>query len=183
MRFRAITLLALAGLMLVASSAANAAAVDDAVKAIETTREAAWNAHDAHGYAQSFTADAVSVTSLGWRWKSRAEIERKLTDAFSFVFARSTLRIDDVSVRSLSDDIAIAYVTWSMTGAKSPDGSGNDIPQHGMQTQVLQKAEGRWLITSSQDTDIVPERAFPKAAPPVRKCLLASRDGKCIVRK
>jgi len=174
-----------------AAGVAQAATSDDtAIRNIEAAQEIAWNAHDARAYMQLFTPDAVIINVLGWQWKSRKEAEQKLGDAFSFVFAQSKLVVDDVKVRSLSPDLALAYVTWTMVGAKSPDGSGGNIPQHGIQTQLLQKADGRWLILSFQNTNSVPERPFPKSAAqiptnaePTRRCFLANRDGKCLIRK
>jgi uncharacterized protein (TIGR02246 family) len=176
------TLSALVGL-LISSATAHAAPAAATIRDVEAAQESAWNAHDAHAYAQTFTPDAVLINVLGWQWHGSAEIEQKLGDAFSFVFAQSRLHIEDVSVRSVSDDLALAYVTWSMTGAKSPDGSGGNIPEHGIQTQLLKRSQGRWQIASFQNTNKVPERAFPRVAPPVRKCLLANREGKCIIQK
>jgi uncharacterized protein (TIGR02246 family) len=182
MRFRPTFFLALASLL--TSATAYAAPADDAaIRTVEAAQETAWNAHDAHAYAQLFTTDAVLINVLGWQWNGSAAIEQKLGDAFSFVFAQSRLHIEDVSIRAISDDLALAYVNWSMTGAKSPDGSGANIPEHGIQTQVLRRSDGRWLIVSFQNTHKLPERDFPRVAPPVRKCLVANREGKCIIQK
>lgn len=205
-------LLALAGLAIVASASPCAAAADaPEIQAVESAQEAAWNAHDAHAYMDLFTADAVLINVLGWQWNGREEAEQKLGRAFEFVFAESKLHIDAVKVRTLSPDLALAYVSWTMVGAKSPDGSGAGIPQHGIQTQLLRKADGRWLILSFQNTNAVPERPFPiveaqapanppaaqpanavqpvqpaqpvPPAQPARRCLLADHSGKCLIRK
>jgi len=56
---------------------------------------AAWNKHDAKAYAALFTEDGDCVNVVGWWWKSRAEIEQKLTDAYLFVFKESVLTIKD----------------------------------------------------------------------------------------
>jgi uncharacterized protein (TIGR02246 family) len=148
----------------VASSAFGATASSseaDAIRALEARQESAWNDHDAHAYAQLFTIDADTVNVLGWWWKSRAELEQKLDKGFSFVFARSRLKIEDVTVRMLNANVAVVHVRWSMTGAASPDGSGSNVPQKGIQTQVVYKAEGRWLIAAFQNTNAVEERQFP----------------------
>jgi uncharacterized protein (TIGR02246 family) len=132
-----------------------------AIQALERRQEAAWNDHNARAYSQLFTADADTVNVLGWWWKSRDELERKLDKGFEFVFARSRLRVEDVTVRFLSADVAIAHVRWSMTGAASPDGSGGNVPQKGIQTQTLHKLAGGWLIAAFHNTNAVPERDFP----------------------
>jgi uncharacterized protein (TIGR02246 family) len=141
------------------ASASNADA--DAIRALEVRQEATWNDHNAHAYAQLFTSDADIVNVVGWWWKSRAELEQKLDKGFRFVFARSHLRIDDVAIRFLTAEVAIAHVQWSMTGAVSPDGSGGNVPQKGIQTQTLHKTAGGWLIAAFQNCNAVPEREFP----------------------
>lgn len=133
-----------------------------AIRELEARQESAWNAHDAHAYAQLFTADADTVNVLGWWWKSRAELEQKLEAGFSFVFAHSRLHIDEVAARLLTPEVAIAHVRWTMTGAASPDGSGANIPQKGIQTQTLYKTADGWHIAAFQNANSVPERSFPR---------------------
>lgn len=96
-------------------------------------------------------------------WKGRREIETKLAAAFAFVFRESTLTITDVTVRFLTPDIAVAHVSWSMVGAKTPPGMPE--PRQGIQTQVLQKQANRWLIAALQNTNSVPEVPFPTGPP------------------
>ncbi len=183
-------ILAFGGLVLGLAGSAIAAPSDQvAIRQVETAQEVAWNAHDAHAYAQLFTEDADCVNILGWHWQGRAEIERKLSQGFAYVFAASRLHIDDVRVRPLSPDLAIASVGWSMTGARSPDGSANNIPQKGIQMQVLARVSDRWRIVSFQNTSQVPERPFPtdgsvEQAKRARqqRCLLADRRGSCLIQ-
>jgi uncharacterized protein (TIGR02246 family) len=147
-------------------SVASAAASDDEgrIRQLQASQADAWNRHDAAAYAALFTEDGDCINVLGWWWKGRTQIESKLTAAFAFVFHESQLTITDTSVRFLSPTIAIAHVTWTMTGAKTPPGMPE--PRQGIQIQVLQKKSEHWLIQSFQNTNSVPERPFP-AAPPV----------------
>jgi uncharacterized damage-inducible protein DinB len=50
-------------------------------------------------------------------------------------------------------------------GAKDPHGNPMHLPQKAIQTEVLQKHSGEWLITAFQSTSDVPEIPFP-AGPP-----------------
>jgi hypothetical protein len=75
------------------------------------------------------------------------------------VFRESTLTIDEAHVRFLTPEIAVAHVLWSMSGAKTPPGIPE--PRKGIQTQVLQKRAGKWLIASFQNTNAIPEVPFP----------------------
>src|SRR6476620_9476144 len=138
------------------------AAVRDVVG---TQQSAAWNKHDAKAYAALFTEDGDIVNVVGWWWKGRAEIERKLTDAYLFVFKESVLTIkdSDIDVKFLAPDIAVAHLRWTMTGARTPKGIPE--PQQGIQTQILKKQSGKWLVAVFQNTNAIPEMPFPKGPP------------------
>jgi uncharacterized protein (TIGR02246 family) len=133
------------------------------IRAVQVRQAEAWNRHDATAYADLFAEDGDVVNVLGWWWKGRAEIATKLDAAFAQVFKESTLAIGDVQVRFLTPEIAVAHVRWTMTGAKTPPGIPE--PREGIQTQVLSKVSGRWLIAAFQNTNAIPERPFPLSPP------------------
>lgn len=135
-----------------------------AIRALQDEQAAAWNRHDAAAYARLFTEDGDVVNVLGWWWKGREEIERKLSDAFAFVFAESQLNIIEVHVRLLEPNYAVAHVRWTMDGAKSPPGSP-EPPREGIQLQILRKAQDGWRIVSFQNTSSIPEAPFPTSPP------------------
>ena len=135
------------------------------IRRLQRRQQEAWNQHDAKAYASLFTEDGDIVNVVGWWWKGRAEIEKKLTDAYAFVFKESTLTVTDVQFKFLTPEIAVAHVKWTMTGARTPKGTPE--PQQGIQIQILQKQAGKWLIASFQNTNSIPERPFPKGPPPV----------------
>ena len=148
----------------VASSALAAAPADEAkIRALQHQQAAAWNAHDIKAYASLFSPDADVVNVLGWHWRSRTELQQKLGRAFNTVFSGSRMTISAVSVEFLKSDIAVAHVRWTMQGAQSPTGSGADVPQQGIQTQVLVRRRGVWRITHFQNTNSIRERPFPPA--------------------
>lgn len=147
---------------------ASARASDDAsdVRQVQVAQADAWNKHDAAAYAALFTEDGDCVNVLGWWWKGRGQIESKLKAAFAFVFHDSQLTITETAVRFLSPSVAVAHVSWTMTGAKTPPGMPE--PRQGIESQVLQKKAGHWLIQSFQNTNGLPERPFPDGAPPAK---------------
>lgn len=138
-----------------------------AIRALQNEQAAAWNRHDAVAYAQLFTEDGDVVNVLGWWWKGRPEIERKLADAFAFVFAESRLTIVEVHIRSLEPNYAVAHVRWTMNGAKAPPGSP-EPPREGIQLQILRKEQEGWRIVSFQNTNSIPEFPFPSGPPSSR---------------
>ena len=155
--------------VMIAACPARAAAQghDEAdIRTVAARQADTWNRHDAKAYAALFTEDCDVVNVVGWWWKGRAELERKLTAAFSFVFRESALTIGEVEVRFLTLEIALAHVRWSMVGARTP--AGIPEPREGIQTLVLTKRAGQWLISGFQNTHSVPERPFPTgpSAPP-----------------
>lgn len=130
-----------------------------AIREVEKKQEEAWNQHDAKGYAALFNEDGDVVNVVGWWWKGRAEIEKKLTAMFAFVFAESKLTITEVHVKFLEPKIAVAQVRWTMVGAKTPKGIPE--PTQGIQTQVLQNKGGMWQIAAFQNTNALPEVPIP----------------------
>lgn len=90
------------------------------IRRLEADQAAAWNAHDAAAYAKLFTPDGDVVNVMGWWWQGRERIRDKLTMAFAHAFRDSALTITDTDVRFLNDDVAIAHVKWTMTGATAP---------------------------------------------------------------
>jgi uncharacterized protein (TIGR02246 family) len=144
-----------------AAAQADSRAADEAeIRAVVTRQGDTWSRHDAAAYAALFTEDCNVVNVLGWWWKGRSELQTKLTAAFAFVFRESQLTMTDVEVHFLAPDVAVAHAHWTMTGAKNP-ASGASQPSAGIQTLVLTRNAGHWLIADFQNTNGVPERPFP----------------------
>src|SRR3954469_8150727 len=156
---RAVLILAtIIGGAAVAPAAAQSA--DEAeIRSVAMRQGDTWSRHDAKAYAALFTEDCDVVNVVGWWWKGRAEVERKLTEAFKFVFKDSKLTIMDVETRFLKPDVAVAHARWTMTGARTP--AGIPEPKEGIQTLVFTKQAGHWLISAFQNTHSIPERPFP----------------------
>jgi uncharacterized protein (TIGR02246 family) len=142
------------GLATQAHGAGGVRSADDAaIRAVEARQVQTWNAHDIRGYVALFTEDADVVNVLGWRWRGRAELERKLTLAHGSVFRTSVLTLEAVDIRLVAPSVAVVQVTWRMAGAQAPEA--------GVQTQVLERGAGGWRISAFQNTNSVPERPFP----------------------
>jgi uncharacterized protein (TIGR02246 family) len=153
----ALLIMAFVSVTAAADQKGDEAAIRDVV---QTRQQQAWNQHDAKAYAALFAEDGDVVNVVGWWWRSRKEIESKLTDAFAFVFRESTLTITEVDIRFLTSEIAVAHTRWTMSGAKTPPTVPE--PREGIQTLVLQKLGGSWMVAAFQNTNHVPEVQFPK---------------------
>ena len=159
-------LLLLAAVILSTGRASAQSADQTEIESIAMRQGETWTRHDAKAYAALFTEDCDVINILGWRWKGRNDVERKLTEAFRFVFRDSRLTITEVDTRFLRNDVAVAHARWTMTGAKVPPRMPE--PRAGIQTLVLTKQSGHWLIAAFQNTTSLPERPFP-TGPPVGK--------------
>jgi uncharacterized protein (TIGR02246 family) len=157
----AILIIALVPVIAAADLQTDEAAIRDVV---QTRQQQAWNQHDAKAYAALFAEDGEVVNVVGWWWRGRNEIERKLTDAFALVFRESTLTITEATVRFLTPEISVAHVRWTMSGARTPPGIPE--PREGLQTIVLQRLGGNWMIAAFQNTNHVPQVPFPKQLSP-----------------
>src|SRR4051812_41176982 len=129
---------------ILAGPAAAQSADQAEIRSVAMRQGDTWSRHDAKVYAALFTEDCDVVNVVGWWWKGRDEVERKLTEAFKFVFKDSQLTITDVETRFLKPDVAVAHARWTMTGARTP--AGIPEPKEGIQTLVFTKQAGHWLI-------------------------------------
>jgi uncharacterized protein (TIGR02246 family) len=154
-----------------------------AIRAMVRAQEAAFNTHDAAAYAHYFEADADVVTPHGWRLKGRDAYAQNLADAFKGPARAAHVHADTVSVRMLSPDLALVHITWTDTAARKDNAA--------IETQVLHRTAGGWLVAASQETDVAPQKAAkpgaeaqPEAKPqPERKCLMARGNGDCLIYK
>jgi uncharacterized protein (TIGR02246 family) len=155
-----LVLVLVVSLVMGSASSVSAQEQDEAaIRQVQERQADAWNRHDAAAYANLFSEDGDVVNVVGWWWRGRSEIKSKLDTAFAFVFRDSKLSITEVQVRFLSPVVAIAHVSWTMVGAKTPPGIPE--PRAGIQLQVLTKAADGWMIASFQNTNSVPEVPFP----------------------
>ncbi len=161
---RTVALLAVVGAMASPTRAAAQHQDEDEIRAVAVRQGDTWTRHDASAYAALFTEDCDVVNVVGWWWKGRAELARKLAAGFVYAFRESQLTITDVQVRFLTPDIALAHARWTMTGARTPPGIPE--PREGIQTLVFSKRDGHWLIAAFQNTTSVPERPFPTGPVP-----------------
>ena len=148
------------------------------IRDLQARQQEAWNRHDAKAYAALFTDDGDVVNVVGWWWKGRSEIETNLTAAFAVVFRDSTLKINDLQVRFLARDVAVAHVRWSMEGSKTPPGFRN--PERGFRFRCCRNAIACGGLRRSKTRTAFPRRRFQRKPRPIH--VRDSRERKDSVR-
>jgi uncharacterized protein (TIGR02246 family) len=133
-----------------------ATGIDAVVSAVVTTVVEAWNRHDMKAYSALFTEDADFVNVVGMHLRGRPQIEAVHIDLHRTIFRNSNLRAVSTTVRSVSDEVAVAHIAWEMTGAEGMPGWNVPELRKGMMSLVLVRTGDRWLITAAQNTDAVP---------------------------
>lgn len=138
------------------------AADEAAVRAVASSFVDTWNRHDMQAFAAVFADDADFVNVIGLWWQGRAEIQREHEALHATRMKNSYLAANETAVRFLRPDVAVVHVRWELVGDTGLEGEPLP-PRKGILTQVLAKQGDRWLITSAQNTDILPLPNVPTA--------------------
>jgi ketosteroid isomerase-like protein len=126
----------------------------------------AWNRHDLDAFGKLFAPDADFINVAGVLWTGRQSIQAQHayshgvipanSSGFSEedrrhygIFKNSTLTFDQIDVRLLRKEIAIAHVNWELLGDDRTQNS-----RRGVLTFVLTRQNVGWLIASAQNTEI-----------------------------
>ena len=128
---------------------AEEAAVRTAVRTFET----GWNSHDMGAMFQAFAPDVEFINVVGMYWRGLPDVKRAHQMMHDTFFKATSNHIEDMQVRLVAPDAAVAIVRWRKGATPMPDGSvrpeGRD-----MMSMFLAKRDGRWLVVSAHNTPI-----------------------------
>lgn len=147
-----------------ATTCALAAPTDEAsVRNVVAGFASAWNHHDMDAFGKLFAPDAEFVNVAGYMMKGRQDIQihhawshgtvpestfPKANPTHYGMFKHSTMKFNQVDVRLLRTDVAVAHVSWELFGdSRTPK-------RHGVLLFVLTRKDGGWLIAAAQNTEI-----------------------------
>jgi uncharacterized protein (TIGR02246 family) len=134
---------------------------EDAVRSTVNSFAETWNRHDIDALAKLFARDAEFVIITAQRWKGRQEIQRYLSHLhgtvpqdsaglqpqFYGVQKTMTYRFDNVDVKFIHRDVAIAYVEWTQLGdPRFPD------PRRGTLSLTVTREGKSWVISGGHNT-------------------------------
>lgn len=121
---------------------------------------ARWDAGDGHGYGELFAPEATYVQFNGVLLNGRQEIADMHDLMFRTMLYGTRLIAHDIeSVRQVGEDCAVVV----STGAALYPWQKEVTPKRlSRQTLILERRDGRWLITGFQNSRIKP---FPTSGP------------------
>ncbi len=124
-----------------------------AVREVIAGYEAAWNQHDMTALAALFRAGAEWINGVGMYWRGKDSVVKGHAVYHDANFKNCEIHSTELSVRSLSADIAIAVWT-SIQGAYMTLG-GDLFPEARTRlTLVLTRQHGEWLISHGHNVRV-----------------------------
>jgi uncharacterized protein (TIGR02246 family) len=136
-----VTRAALAALLLLAACAPafNAAAEERAIRQVIADMETAWNRGDFAGYMRGFkNPDVVFVSRGRFQRDWQGTLDHYVRDYGGDPARRGRLHFSDVRVEMLSPDAAQLISRYRL--------EGGGRPQDGINTRLMRKVDGRWVI-------------------------------------
>ena len=121
---------------------------------VRATVEAFYAGFNGHDFGTvPVTDDWEDINPSGGTRRGRAEVLKELREVHSTFLKGVTDRIEDVSIRFPTTDVAIAVVNSQMSTYVTPDGARHENERH-IRTFVIVRRAGRWLIEHDQNTTI-----------------------------
>jgi len=131
--------LPLVALLLLAACAPDRAEDERAIRQVITEMEAAWNRGDFRGYMAGFkNPDVVFVSRGRFQRGWQGTLDHYVRDYGGNPARRGRLHFWDVRVEILSPDAAQLISRYRL--------EGGERPQDGINTRLMRKVNGRWVI-------------------------------------
>jgi uncharacterized protein (TIGR02246 family) len=126
---------------------------ETAVRAVLERQLAAWAAGDGTAFGATVTEDSDLITFDGTHVTGRQTIASYMQQAFDTVLADTRVEAAPVRIRFLNDDTAVMITEG---GVVFPGEAEVPSERFSIQTFVLTKQDGQWLIEAFQNTRIDP---------------------------
>ena len=138
-------------------TATEESAIRETVRQMEET----WNRHDMKAYAALLTEDVQWVNIVGMWWQGKADVYKAHEEFHRTSFRNVSIHIEQVAVRKLSAEIAIAVITESKDAFTTPSGQTRPKGQNRLSLILRKTGDSgeRWLICHCHNTEVDPEAA------------------------
>lgn len=137
---------------------------DRALRQLVARCEAAWNAGDAHAWAQNMAEDVYVTSILGDRYHGRDLIESGHRYVFDTIYKGSKIKLAVEAIRFVRPDVALVHLHQSLTSRLPPSAAVSIARQRLMTDEMHEtparasllvvKDGGAWQILSYQNTAI-----------------------------
>lgn len=122
----------------------------DAIQAVITRSQAAWNSGDGPAYGACFTADATDITFVGTVYRGGDEIGRAHQALFDSFLKDTRLSLEVLDIRRYGTGTAVV-LTRGDTGKGTPRRLGKLATY-----TVVRDDDGEWRIAAVQKTQRKP---------------------------
>ena len=116
----------------------------------------AWNKRDPDALASLFDSQAEFVNVTGLWWHDRASIRKAHAYGLERIFNASTLAVDELRLKRLSDDVAIVHAGMTLSGQTPIAGIRRPGSRKTIFSFVLHRVAERWMCASAHNTDVIP---------------------------
>ncbi len=132
-------------------SAATEQAEKQAILDVIARMEAAWNRGDFRGYMEGFAnPDVVFVSGGRFQQGWQGTLDHYIRDYGGSPARRGTLHFFDIQVELLAPDAAQLISRYTLNRP--------DKPQDGINTRLMRKRGGRWVIALNHVSSVEPKR-------------------------
>jgi uncharacterized protein (TIGR02246 family) len=122
-----------------------------AIRQVIADMEVAWNRGDFRGYMEGFENPGVIFVSRGRFQDSwQGTLDHYVREYGGDPARRGQLHFWDIRIEMLSDDAAQLISRYRLTGG--------DHPQDGINTRLMRKVDGRWVIALNHVSSVEAER-------------------------
>ena len=118
---------------------------------------AAFNRHDAQGWAAPFTEDGDFTNVAGLTRHGRREVQERFAGLFSTTLKDAHRTCTVRHIRFLTPQIAAVDADWELVGSKGSDGSENPV-RKGLFTWVMVKGNGQWQFAVFHESEFAVPR-------------------------
>lgn len=126
-----------------------------AVRAVLEAQLAAWAAGDGAAFGATVTEDSDLIAFDGTHVVGRQDIASFMQKQFDTILAGTRVVAEPVRIRFISDDTVVMITEG---GVIFPGESAVPAERFSIQTFVLTKQDGTWLIEAFQNTRIAPSQ-------------------------
>lgn len=135
---------------------------EKAIGALVAAREAAWNSGNVAAYRELLTEDADIVSATGRAARGRDEFLKLYAEQHAGALAGAVTHTRVTHVRMLSDDVALADVSYDLKGGKVA------AIRHGLMAFILRRDNGRWRISAIRSIPAQAAKEPKKPAKPAK---------------